>query len=116
MQRWACFAGVLAAALAWPGSVAAQGLSQEIGVDRPGGDLRSFQTDRLDDCQDACRRDRDCRAYTYLPQKDACYLKSRVTSARRLEGAVSGVKRGSSGEEGGGLSREPGFDHYGNDY
>ena len=73
----------------------------EYSTDRFGGDYRSFPTRREPDgrsCQEACRNDPRCRAWTYLRpgyggRGAYCYLKSRVTAPQRKACCVSGVVR-----------------------
>jgi hypothetical protein len=94
-------------------------LSEERGVDYPGGDYSSFRSEDLDDCQSACRRDRKCEGYTYYPDDDRCYLKERIGGGKRNDNAVSGVKGGgrpSYPGSGGRLSEENGQDYRGGDY
>lgn len=67
-------------------------LTEEWNSDRRGGDYRSFRTDRLGLCQEACRDEARCRAYTFDPRAAVCYLKDRVGPAFALEGRVSGYK------------------------
>lgn len=67
-------------------------LTEEWNSDRRGGDYRSFRTDRLELCQEACRDEARCRAYTFDPRAAVCYLKDRVGPAFSLEGRVSGYK------------------------
>ncbi|HSK79295.1 MAG TPA: PAN domain-containing protein [Thermoanaerobaculia bacterium] len=68
------------------------GLTQEWGVNRPGSDYSNFRADDAGDCQDACRRDRRCRAYAFNTRDRECYLKDRVPSSERKSDVVSGVK------------------------
>ncbi len=67
--------------------------------DRLGGDYRGFdvRTDHIDDCEDACKSDTKCAAWTYVkpgvqrPQA-RCYLKSVIPAASDNECCVSGTK------------------------
>lgn len=68
-------------------------LTEERGFDRRGGDYTSFDTGRLETCQDACARDERCRAYAYDAGRGVCYLKDRVPSSTRDSGVISGYKR-----------------------
>jgi len=96
-------------------------LSEERGSDYRGGDYTNFRSRGLGDCQDACQRDRRCQAYTFNGRTGVCYLKDRVGDRERNGETVTGRKgRGDDDHDrphgGGDLSREPGFDYYGNDY
>ncbi|HSS50365.1 MAG TPA: PAN domain-containing protein, partial [Thermoanaerobaculia bacterium] len=94
-------------------------LSEERGSDYRGGDYTNFRSRGLGDCQDACRRDRRCQAYTFNGRSGVCYLKDRVGDRERNGETVTGRKgRDDDGPHhgGGDLSREPGFDYYGGDY
>ncbi len=48
-------------------------LSEEPGSDYRGGDYTSFRVRGLGDCQDSCRRDRRCQAYTFNGRTGVCY-------------------------------------------
>ncbi len=76
-----------------------RGALMEQGVDRPGGDYHGFPLTQAKPalCQQACRNDARCRAWTYVkpgikgPQA-ACYLKNSVPGPRKDACCVSGVK------------------------
>lgn len=116
MKRWRVLLGVLAASLVLPALGVAQRLSEEYGYDRVGDDYNSFETDSLEGCQAACRKDDRCRAYTYLSRKEECYLKKRVNPAQRSKDAVTGVKESRDDGRDDGLTEERGYDRRGNDY
>jgi len=67
-------------------------LSEERGLDHPGGDYNSFASGDVRDCKHACFEDRRCRAYTYRFDSRECFLKDRVYPAARDSRAVTGVK------------------------
>lgn len=103
-----------------PGGGGDRFLSEERGSDYRGGDYTNFRS-RLGDCQDACRRDRRCQAYTFNGRNGICYLKDRIGDRERNGETVTGRKGRDDGPGrppygGGDLSREPGFDYYGGDY
>lgn len=75
-----------------PGGGHGESLTEEWDSDRRGGDYRSFRTDRLSLCQDACRDESRCRAYTFDSREAVCYLKDRVGPAFGISGRVTGVK------------------------
>jgi hypothetical protein len=113
----------LALALAaLPLAAVAQDLSEEAGMDRPGGDYDTFRTNQLTECKSSCARDRRCQAYTFNLIESLCYLKDRVPGTRGDSRKVSGVKEGHDGggwSGGGGgrdLSEERGIDYRGGDY
>ena len=71
----------------------------EPGVNRPGGDYRSFESAQPwpENCQKACANESQCRAWTYVKpgvqaQKAMCWLKSSVPPAKNDSCCVSGVK------------------------
>lgn len=68
-------------------------LTEDRGLDRRGGDYSDFRARNLDDCQDACRRDNRCRAYSFNTVDGSCYLKDRVNSEERNRDMVTGVKQ-----------------------
>jgi hypothetical protein len=76
----------------WDGETGGGPLTEEWNFDRRGGDYRDFRTDRLAICQEACRDERRCRAYTFDPRESVCYLKDRVGPAFEIPGRVTGVK------------------------
>jgi len=73
----------------------------EFGIDRLGGDYRSF--DLPSDptgksCKSACEGERRCRAWTYvrpgyIGASARCYLKSKIPRPRRKPCCISGVVR-----------------------
>lgn len=73
----------------------------EYGIDRAGGDYKSFETTPHADgnlCATACNAESRCRAWTYVragyfTPTARCYLKSRVTPPRRKPCCISGVVR-----------------------
>lgn len=75
-------------------------LAQELGVDRPGSDLRpGFDLPAPDPvlCKQACDKDTNCKAYTYVRpgyqgRTARCWLKSAVPAAVKNNCCVSGVK------------------------
>jgi hypothetical protein len=73
----------------------------EFGIDRVGGDYRSFEMPPQPEgeaCAEACKGEARCRAWTYLRPGYAgpaarCYLKSRITRPRTKPCCISGVVR-----------------------
>ena len=73
----------------------------EFGIDRAGGDYRSFETPADNSgaaCASACKSEQQCRAWTYVRPgyQDAaarCFLKSKVTIPRHKPCCLSGVIR-----------------------
>ena len=76
----------------------------EVGIDRLGGDYKSFNLPYPDYrlCQKACDKDRKCKAWTYvipftiqgpIPK---CWLKSQIPNALKNDACISGVKKGIS--------------------
>jgi hypothetical protein len=95
MKRQSSFLSVIGLVLAISVSQA-----QEIGIDRPGNDLRpGFDLLRADPglCRSACLDDPDCKAYTYvLPgyqgPEARCWLKSAIPAAVKNDCCISGVR------------------------
>ncbi|MEZ5787779.1 MAG: PAN domain-containing protein [Xanthobacteraceae bacterium] len=89
-----CVSGVRGA-----GVIAPRDTRREYGIDRSGGDYRSFEvqadpTGRS--CLRACEADGRCRAWTYarpgyFGPAARCYLKDRVRPPRRRPCCISGV-------------------------
>jgi hypothetical protein len=69
-------------------------LTEEPGVNRPGGDYSTFRLDNAGACKDECRRDNRCRAYAYNTRTRECFLKDREPRTERGSDVVSGVKEG----------------------
>ena len=76
------------------------GWGQDVGVDRPGSDLRpGFELATPDPalCRQACEADPNCKAYTYVRPgfqgpKARCWLKSAVPAAVQNDCCISGVR------------------------
>ena len=70
----------------------------ERGIDRPGGDYRSFDlSNNPAQCRDKCASEGQCRAWTFakpgiVGPSAKCFLKSEVPNPRPNECCVSGVK------------------------
>src|SRR5271155_806090 len=73
----------------------------EFGIDRAGGDYRTFDTEPDNSgaaCATACKSEQQCRAWTYMRPgyqgaSARCYLKSKVTIPRHKPCCLSGVVR-----------------------
>ena len=80
---------------------------QEVNMDRPGGDYKSFQpmkskSSPVEVCRDACSSDPKCLAYTYVKpgvqgQTARCYLKSSIPPAVSNQCCISDVKSDGGG-------------------
>ncbi len=94
-SSWGVVVSVLAFLLF---AIGAQG--QEVGVDRPGRDLRpgfDLPTAEPELCKKACDGDANCKAYTYVKPgvqgpNARCWLKSGVPAAVKNDCCVSGVR------------------------
>lgn len=78
---------------------AANDLTMEPGMDRPGSDYRDFDLDAPDAelCRAACRDDDECRAYTYVApgvqgEKARCWLKNPAPDPESNECCTSGAR------------------------
>lgn len=78
---------------------AAADFVEEHGYDYPGAaaDLRFVRDIDYADCQELCRRDTRCRAYTYNVEKAACFTKSGVINRIPFPGAISGYRQSGGG-------------------
>jgi hypothetical protein len=83
--------------LLWQGPAIAQSAGFQPGVDRPGLDFRDFDL-RGDatSCQETCRRDRRCRAWTWVKagvqgSTPRCWLKTAAPPAVRNACCTSGI-------------------------
>ena len=67
----------------------------ETNINRPGGDIRRFQTSaNPTDCQQACVRESKCVAWTYVrATPPLCYLKRAPQTPVPAAGVISGVVR-----------------------
>jgi hypothetical protein len=93
-------------------------LTEEIDFDRRGNDYRNFRASSLARCQDACRSEGRCRAYTFRSRDGLCWLKDRANDRQFDRDMVTGYKTGNGGGSGGGgrLTEERGEDRRGSDY
>jgi len=75
--------------------------SDEVSIDRYGGDYRNFDMKAGEDaeaCKAACDDDAKCRAWTfarpgYVGRAPRCFLKNHIKPPRRKPGFISGVVR-----------------------
>lgn len=58
--------------------------------DYPGFDLRTVKDVGLDQCENICLKDEECRAFTYNVKAKWCFLKSDYNQLNAFEGAVAG--------------------------
>jgi len=65
---------------------------EQLGVNLPRNDYTKVYLETLAECQAACERQAQCRAYTYNTRERMCYLKERAARAERDSDCVSGVK------------------------
>jgi 1-phosphatidylinositol phosphodiesterase len=82
-----------------PASPGSSSAGLEFGIDRPGGDYRSFDlgVPRPEDCRDACLADPGCASFTYVNPgvqgpSARCWLKNNLMPAMANNCCVSGVK------------------------
>ena len=81
-------------------------------VDAPGYDFGYFDPPTLDWCQNQCRNERQCKAFTYNHRKQVCFLKRNARAPlKRHWGATTGIKVGANR-----ISRKSNRDAPGNDY
>lgn len=70
----------------------------EIGIDRPGNDLKpGFATTTFSQCESACRNEKDCKSYTWVKpglqaQTGMCWLKRGRMRKQDNDCCVSGVR------------------------
>jgi hypothetical protein len=82
-----------------PATINASGLvsgvraTYEMGVNRPGYDLRSIATSSADTCKNACEADNKCRAFVQSAAA-GCQLKYAAAPPVAANGFISGVRRG----------------------
>ncbi|MDM7852130.1 alpha-2-macroglobulin family protein [Pseudochrobactrum kiredjianiae] len=58
--------------------------------DYPGFDLRTVKDVSLEQCENICLKDQECRAFTYNVKAKWCFLKSDYGQMNTIEGAVAG--------------------------
>jgi len=65
-------------------------------TDAPGYDYQGFTPPTLASCQNRCREENQCRAFTYNHAKQVCFLKSARGSPISHRGATTGIKIGTN--------------------
>lgn len=63
----------------------------EVGIDRPGLDLRNFETASAATCREECTRDSRCRAFSFMPTQRRCWLKKALAEPRYDPRIISGL-------------------------
>ena len=68
----------------------------ELGIDRPGSDYKHFDTSSAYTCQNACRSEAMCSAFTYVRPGEQgvsghCYLKNSIPNQLQREWCTSGI-------------------------
>lgn len=81
------------------------------GLDLPGGDYRSFATNRIDICKVECANESRCAAFTWF--RGTCHLKEVIPNFTPLAGASSGLGPRRSGS---GMYSPWHWDRWGGDY
>jgi hypothetical protein len=77
---------------AGPGGGGRDGFIERPGYNLEGGDYHSVFLRALEECQDVCRGDRRCLAYTYNTRSSMCYLKDRIGTYTPRAETSSGEK------------------------
>lgn len=62
------------------------------GVDLPGGDYKRIRKSNYLECFTPCISENQCKAFSYVPKKSECWLKSFVGKPRAAEGVELGLK------------------------
>lgn len=77
------------------GAIATQNIETYSALDFYGNDLlkNGARPVSWDECTTLCRSERSCVAVSYVPQKNWCWLKSRVSNLTRRTTVVSGIVR-----------------------
>ncbi|SHK97852.1 PAN domain-containing protein [Bradyrhizobium lablabi] len=96
VQDNCCVSGVRGAGVVEPRTG-----SEEVSIDRFGGDYRNFWlkgSEGEEVCKAACTEDNKCRAWTYarpgyVGKEAHCFLKKEIKPPRRKAGFISGVVR-----------------------
>jgi hypothetical protein len=73
------------------GSINSRMLVTYVNRDVDGFDYQVLRNKGLADCEDACKSDGRCRAYTFNKWENVCFLKSSVTVTRIEPRGISGV-------------------------
>lgn len=61
-------------------------------TDVVGSDYRNMSGTNMEACLRACEVDQACRAFTFIPKKSQCWLKSSASKTQKKIGVVSGIK------------------------
>lgn len=64
-------------------SAMSQQCSYQQGIDIFGNDLNLKYSKTLEDCCHACFNDVNCKAWTYVPETQACWIKSAIGQIRQ---------------------------------
>lgn len=66
----------------------------EVGIDRPGNDLRDLVTSTVQACATECQSDAFCDSFSYVTATRRCFLKVHAATPVRNAGVISGVRGG----------------------
>jgi hypothetical protein len=66
-------------------------------TNRPGRDYDDFHAGNVDKCKKACRRDNQCKAFSYDQDERRCWLKDGRPRKRNANGMVSAVRNRNQG-------------------
>lgn len=62
------------------------------GVDLPGGDYKRIRKSNYLECFTTCISENQCKAFSYIPKKSECWLKSSIGKPRAANGVELGLK------------------------
>ncbi len=62
------------------------------GVDLPGGDYKRIRRSNYLECFTTCISENQCKAFSYVPKKSECWLKSSIGKPRAANGVELGLK------------------------
>ena len=62
------------------------------GIDLPGGDYKRLRGSNYLQCFTACIGDNACKAFSYVPKKNECWLKDAIGRPKATKGVELGIK------------------------
>jgi hypothetical protein len=79
--------------LSGPAAAQSKFLTFERNIDRPDGNYKDFQLGSAEECSDKCALENVCKAFSYVKDRQRCFLKNTIPQAKKSNCCTSGFRK-----------------------